>query len=410
MEHSNLKEEMLLALFDTTYAPYVPFGSRTLSLNATGTDVAVIQSVYNLMLQTMNPPQGPMGSPINITGTYDASTVAAVKNIQSYFGITVDGVAGANTYFLFGQGVGGHTTYGGPVYGSRQLSVGNAGGDVIILQNRLNCFRYASILGGPATGTFNSATAAAVLAFKKDSESNGDTGFPDNAIAGYGYYDATWIYTFAGGRAIETGRNGFDVVFLQVVLKGLGYYSDRITGYYDSATRNATQAFQGASGIKVDGVVGPVTFYRLGVANPVPPPQPLNIAWPPKPVAEVTVCSVALTTTTGDLHPYGVASLVINQSEGFESLDVTGNGLNPPSYYGSYNAYQFTLTDPKTRAVIETVVMTLVTQDTNPGDWSGTFSPGVKEIPRGMVAVYPLNTMTGETGSSIVKGDLAHCH
>ncbi len=401
---------MLLALFDTTYAPYVPFGSRILSLNATGTDVAVIQSVYNLMLETMNPPEGPMGSPINITGTYDASTVAAVRNIQRYFSIAVDGVAGPNTYFLFGQGVAGHTTYGGPVYGSRQLSVGNVGGDVTILQNRLNCFRYASILGGPATGTFNSATAGAVLAFKTDAESNGDTGFPNNAIAGYGFYDATWIYTFAGGRAIETGRNGFDVVFLQVVLKGLGYYGGRITGYYDTATRSATMVFQRASGIAADGVVGPVTFFRLGIANPSAAPQPLNIAWPPKPVAEVTVCSVALTTTTSDLHPYGAASLVINQSEGFESLDVTGNVLNPPSYYGSYNAYQFTLTDPMTGAIIETIVMTLVTQDNNPGDWSGTFSPGVKEIPEGMVSVSPVNTMTGHTGSAILEGDLVHCH
>ena len=401
---------MLLALFDTTYAPYVPFGSRILSLNATGTDVAVIQSVYNLMLGTMNPPEGPMGSPINITGTYDASTVAAVRNIQRYFSIAVDGVAGPNTYFLFGQGVAGHTTYGGPVYGSRQLSVGNVGGDVTILQNRLNCFRYASILGGPATGTFNSATAGAVLAFKTDAESNGDTGFPNNAIAGYGFYDATWIYTFAGGRAIETGRNGFDVVFLQVVLKGLGYYGGRITGYYDTATRSATLVFQRASGIAADGVVGPVTFFRLGIANPSAAPQPLNIAWPPKPVAEVTVCSVALTTTTSDLHPYGAASLVINQSEGFESLDVTGNVLNPPSYYGSYNAYQFTLTDPMTGAIIETIVMTLVTQDNNPGDWSGTFSPGVKEIPEGMVSVSPVNTMTGNTGSAILEGDLVHCH
>ncbi len=174
-----------MALFDDTFAPYVPFGSRNLSLGNSGTDVAVVQAVYNLMLHTMNPPEGPMGSPIAITGTYNAATVQAVKNIQSYFGLSVDGIVGPNTYFVFGQGIGPYTTYGGPVYGSRQLEQGNSGGDVTILQNRLNCFRYARIIGGPATGTFNAATASAVLAFKQDAAFNGDTGFPDNAIAGF---------------------------------------------------------------------------------------------------------------------------------------------------------------------------------------------------------------------------------
>ncbi|MDA8204834.1 MAG: peptidoglycan-binding domain-containing protein, partial [Thermaerobacter sp.] len=127
-----------MALFDDTFTPYHPFGSRNLSSGATGTDVAVLRAVYDLMLEVMNPPKGPMGSPIPITKVYDAAAVQAVKNIQSYFGLSVDGIAGPNTYFVFGQGVGSRTTFGGPVYGSRQLSEGDTGGDVTILQNRLN--------------------------------------------------------------------------------------------------------------------------------------------------------------------------------------------------------------------------------------------------------------------------------
>ncbi len=38
--------------------------------------------------------------------------------------------------------------------------------------------------------------------------------FPTMRLRGFGFYDATWIYTFAGGRAIQTGRNGFYVVFV----------------------------------------------------------------------------------------------------------------------------------------------------------------------------------------------------
>lgn len=29
---------------------------------------------------------------------------------------------------------------------------------------------------------------------------------------------ASWLYSFAGGRAIQAGRNGFDVVFLLTIL------------------------------------------------------------------------------------------------------------------------------------------------------------------------------------------------
>ncbi len=271
-----------MALFDTTFAPYVLFGSRILSTGAQGTDVAVLQAVYNLMLKTMNPPEGPMGSPITITGTFDIRTRQAVCDIQSYFGLSVDEVVSSQTYFVFGQGVGPNTTYGGPVYGSRELSLGDHGGDVKILQNRLNCFSYASeIIGRPADGVFDRATADAVGRFKGDSENNGDTGFPPNAVAGFGFYDASWLYTFAGGRSIMTGRNGFDVVFVQVLLKDLGFYHGRATGFYDDGTRTSVMDFQRTSQITPDGIVGPETFFQLGVHNDYSAPKPFAITWPP---------------------------------------------------------------------------------------------------------------------------------
>lgn len=399
-----------MALFDDTFAPYVPFGSRTLSSGASGTDVAVVQAVYNLMLASMNPPDGPMGQSISITGKFDSSTVTAVKNIQSYFGIAVDGVVGSATYFLFGQGVGANTTYGGPVYGSRQLSTGNSGGDVTILQNRLNCFRYASRIGAPANGTFNSQTADAVRAFKADAEQNGDTGFPDNGIAGFGFYDASWIYTFAGGRAIETGRNGFDVVFLQTVLKDLGYYALRITGYYDAATRDSVMDFQRAQGISVDGVVGPETFYRIGLNNPEAAPKPLGIAWPIEVAPKVSVCCVALISQTSDLHPYGQAAHVINEEEGFESLDVVANYLPRASRYGNYNQYGFAFYDAVTGTKLGSEPMVRVSETAAPGEWAGTHSPGVKSIPAVRVIVYPMNSSTGRTGTVVLAGNTKDCH
>jgi peptidoglycan hydrolase-like protein with peptidoglycan-binding domain len=394
-----------VALFDTTFAPYVPFGSRTLTSGATGTDVAVLQAVYNLMVDTMNPPQGPMGSPIPLTGTYDAATVEAVQNIQSYFGIAVDGIAGPDTYFLFGQGVGAHTTYGGPVYGSRQLSVASTGGDVTILQNRLNVFRYATFIGHPANGTFDEATASAVLAFKGDAAANGDTGFPSNAIAGFGFFDATWIYTFAGGRAIQSGRNGFDVVFLQALLAKLGYYGGRLTGYYDAATVAAVETFQGAAGIAVDGVVGPQTFYHLGLANPVAAPSPLGIAWPvsvpppPPPPAPVSECSVALMPTAIAASAYGGAVFVTVASGAF-SVDVVGNRLPDPSSIGpSYTQYVFTVTG--SGGVVYQSPMGQI--PTGPGYAGHVDGTGLIATPGGSTTVYAA-TASGQLGPAVLTG------
>lgn len=400
-----------MALFETTFPPYVPFGSRTLSLTSprrTGTDVAVFQAVYNLMLKTMNPSSGPIGSPVSLDGVFGVDSRQAAINIQSYFGITADGIVGANTYFLFGQG----NTYGGPRFGSRTLQQGASGGDVIVLQNRLNLYRYASILGGPATGSFDSRTAGAAFAFKQDAIANGQTGLTANSVVGDGTFDALWLYTGAGGRGILPGRNGFDVVFLQQLLGRLGYYSGRYTGYYDPATIAAVVAFQTARGISADGEVGPVTFHQLGILNPLAAPQPLGLAWPAAPVPQVSVCSVGLTSQTGDLHPYGGATLVVNEAEGFESLNVVGNLLPDPSSFGSqYGAYAFELTGTS-GAVAAQVLMTQLPGQTPPVDWAGSYSPGVYDIPKGVVQVLPTpaGAAGGPYGPAVLQGDLSQCH
>ncbi len=337
-----------MARFEDTFPPYVAFGSRTLSLqspNLRGTDVAIAQAVYNLMLTAMNPPEGSMGSPITVDGVFGPQTQGAVRNIQSYFGLATDGVLGSNTFFVYGQGVGSNTTYGGPVYGSRSLSQGASGGDVTILQNRLNCFRYASLIGHPADGTFDAATAQAVLTFKRDAGNNGDTGLAANATVGDGTFDASWLYTFAGGRAIQTGRNGFDVVFLQTILQRLGYYGGQVQGYYDATTRAAVIAFQAANGIATDGVVGPQTFFKIGQHNPLAAPGPLGVAWPA--AQEEPVPAPAYVDSATVLAPEFIpgGSLWLRQGPGHEaSFIVTGINLPAPVTFGpDYDRYWYTI-------------------------------------------------------------------
>ncbi|POB11595.1 peptidoglycan-binding protein [Sulfobacillus sp. hq2] len=398
-----------MALFDETFAPYVPFGSRVLSVGALGTDVAVLQAVYNVMIQAMNPPQGALGEPIAITGRFDDMTAVAVANIQEYFGLRVDNVVGPQTYWAYGQGVGPYTPYGGPAYGSRELKDGMYGGDVMILHNRLNCFRYASLIGG-ASDTFTPRTVEAVAAFKIDAENNGDTGFPPNGIAGFGFYDASWLYAVAGGRSLSLGRKGFDVVFVQVLLQNLGFYGGRITGYFNDEMVVATKHFQEAVHIAADGIIGPVTYFHIGKNNAVAAPSPLSIAWPPAVKPQVSVCSAPLMTVTSDLHPYGSASLVINELEGFESLDVVANFVPAPQTFGKrFQRYFFTLTNPVTGNLVVTTPMFLTSAKEPPQDWAGSYSPGVSTIPLGVVTVRA-GTVDGVLGPAVLSANLHDCH
>ncbi len=395
-----------MALFDSTFAPYEPFGSRTLSIGGQGTDVAVVQTAYNLMVTTMTPTSGAIGGPIPITGSFDPATKTAVENLQAYFGLTVDGVVGPDTFFVFGQGVGPHQTYGGPTYGSRPLSEGLSGGDVTILQNRLNAFQYAAVLGHPASGTFDEATAQAVAAFKRDASANGDTGFPNNSIAGFGFYDASWIYTFAGGRAIFLGRNGFDVVFVQSLLTSLGYYTGDLSGYFDPATESAVESFQSAQGISNDGVVGPVTFYHLGLQNSHSAPSPLGLGWPP---TIVTECSVALSSIASDLNgSFGVASFAATSYQTGQWLNVVGDNLPSPDVFGPhFTTYAFTLSDPATGAVTPAQVMLVV--PSGQGTWAGTLNNATEDFTPGLVNVYPSNPTGSLLGTPILEGNLVNC-
>jgi peptidoglycan hydrolase-like protein with peptidoglycan-binding domain len=355
-----------MALFDTIFPPYQPFGSRTLSSGLSGTDVAILQAVYNLMTSIIG---STLGAPISLNGDFDVATQQAVEGIQAYFGLTADGLVGPQTFFAFGQGVGANTTYGGPVYGSRELSLGMAGGDVTILQNRLNGFRYAAILGHPANGTFDQATRSAVLAFKQDAANNGDAGFPNNAIAGYGFFDASWLYTLTGGRALFSGRNGFDVVFLQALLEKIGYQPGSHTGFYDAATMRAVEAFQTDQKIVVDGVVGPVTFYRLGLSNAVAAPSPMGVAWPEaSPPVSLSECAVLLSPTTNAPTSYGLGG-VVETATGVFSIDVIGNALPAPSTFGtSYTSYAFTVDNSSGAPLYSSAMIEVPTEA---GSWAG---------------------------------------
>ncbi|WP_053958782.1 peptidoglycan-binding protein [Sulfobacillus thermosulfidooxidans] len=249
--------------------PEYAFGSRTLRFevpNIRGTDVKVFQRIYDTMLELMNPPLGPMGSRILIDGIFGPETHQAVLNVQSYFGIGQDGIIGPQTYNVLGQDT---KAYGGPAFGSRPLGLGDQGGDVTVLQNRLNCLWYAEKLSAPADGLFGNHTQQGVLAFQGDNLTYRHWTLPFDGTVDASTFNILWISAFTGGRNLLEGRNGFDTAGLQVILKNLAFYRGRIDGYYGQKTQDAVKSFQKVAGITVDGIAGPQTFHALGITNRV---------------------------------------------------------------------------------------------------------------------------------------------
>lgn len=62
---------------------------------------------------------------------------------------------------------------------------------------------------------------------------------------------------------LKSGSRGSEVRTMQQALKDKGYLSGRVDGIYGKNTLSAVKAFQRAVGLKVDGIAGSRTFYKL---------------------------------------------------------------------------------------------------------------------------------------------------
>lgn len=69
------------------------------------------------------------------------------------------------------------------------------------------------------------------------------------------------------GPVLRRGAKGAQVKFLQALLKGYGYYSDKLDGSYGPNTENAVRKLQGANNLEADGVCGPKTLALLASGN-----------------------------------------------------------------------------------------------------------------------------------------------
>ena len=210
-----------------------------------------------------------------VTGTFDASTEAAVLGFQrKTSGLWADGIAGPDTLRALYSSNAARTTKAANVT-AETLEMGSEGSDVRKLQQKLKDLGY---LSGNVDGKFGVATEAAVIAFQKNNNltADGKAGnatlsklYSGNANRARGQAAAisssktsgrdTSDIASTGYVTLENGSYGDAVRNLQKKLKSLGYYSGSVDGKFGDSTESAVMAFQSRNDLTVDGKAGPAT-------------------------------------------------------------------------------------------------------------------------------------------------------
>lgn len=230
------------------------------------------------------------------SGTYDADTIAAVRNFQKKNGLTSNGTANVDTQnLLYSDAAADASTTATPkptntpkptatpsptpVIPSRTLRSGDTGTDVRTLQKRLKALKYYR---GTVDGKMEKDTVKALKAFQEANSltADGVAGkatyallFSDEALAkGTTPVPAVTETPIAEETPEETEKatsrtwptlrrndSGTDVAQLQEALIKLGYLSGKADGNYGSDTADAVREFQKANGLSADGTAGEAT-------------------------------------------------------------------------------------------------------------------------------------------------------
>ena len=157
---------------------------------------------------------------------------------------------------------GGGGSYYAPVVPDMPMVYRGCTGDAVkALQERLNAKGFHS---GNVDGIFGAKTYAAVTAFQK-ANSLGVDGIVGK-LTWAKLYDATPVNVtpVTTQPMLRTGSRGDAVRKLQELLNAKGYTCGSVDGIFGSKTYAAVLAFQKANGLGADGIVGPLTWAKLG--------------------------------------------------------------------------------------------------------------------------------------------------
>ena len=157
---------------------------------------------------------------------------------------------------------GGGGSYYAPVVPDMPMVYRGCTGDAVkTLQEKLNAKGFHS---GNVDGIFGAKTYAAVTAFQK-ANSLGVDGIVGK-LTWAKLYDATPVNVtpVTTQPMLRTGSRGDAVRKLQELLNAKGYTCGSVDAIFGSKTYAAVLAFQKANGLGADGIVGPLTWAKLG--------------------------------------------------------------------------------------------------------------------------------------------------
>ena len=200
----------------------------------------------------------------DITGSIGTKTDAAIRSFQSKYGLTVDGIPGAQTMAKLSALYDGTGTLS-----SASLQLGATGSAVSALQENLSILGYYY---GDVTGHYGTLTKAAVLAFQKAKglTADGIAGTRTLSAIDYALGSASGSSSgtsVSGSSSFGLGDTSATILWMQELLKELGYYSAECTGHFGSKTQAAVKLFQAAHGLTADGIVGSKTMAALQAAD-----------------------------------------------------------------------------------------------------------------------------------------------
>ena len=153
-------------------------------------------------------------------------------------------------------------SYYAPVVPDMPMVYWGCTGDAVkTLQEKLNAKGFDS---GNVDGIFGAKTYAAVTAFQK-ANSLGVDGIVGK-LTWAKLYDATPVSVtpVTTQPMLRTGSRGDAVRKLQELLNAKGYTCGNVDGIFGSKTYAAVLEFQKANSLGVDGIVGPLTWAKLG--------------------------------------------------------------------------------------------------------------------------------------------------
>ncbi|MFB4163276.1 peptidoglycan-binding protein [Alteribacillus sp. JSM 102045] len=225
------------------------------------------------------------------TGYYGDRTKEAVQEFQKKHNLTVDGVAGPETFGVLltersqpSRKTASATAESKPnnekkvmLGSSTILRIGVQSGEVKELQKQLNALGYYN---GEKNGYYGRQLSESVKRFQREENITVD------GIAGPQTFAAlksartvnepasgsksatsqaadnkqTYSDTF---KVLASGDKNSDVSLLQSQLKDLGYYNNDITGIFGPITEEAVRKFQKNNGLQADGLAGPKTLNTL---------------------------------------------------------------------------------------------------------------------------------------------------